>query len=233
MKLSSIVGQVSALCVVPMLAHSQPSSPSKVETFRACHVASLPASASGPDRLPEIPIEKLTEAQKRALDEFRAGRGVPIFGPFVALLRSPEVLRGDRGLADYLRFKTVLPAKLREFAILITAREWTQEYEWDVHCPIAVESGLSSEITASVAEGRRPITMSAQEEAVYEFCIELHRNRSVSDMTYDRALKNFGEQGVVDLVALNGFYTLQAMVLNVARTPLPSGSKPALNPFPN
>jgi 4-carboxymuconolactone decarboxylase len=205
----------------------------QVEILQGCHSGPPVEKASEPDRFPEIPADKLTEAQKKAVAEFLAGRGVPIFGPFVPLLRSPEVMLGDQRLADYLRFKTVLPPRLRELAILITAREWTQQYEWDVHCPIAMGAGLSPEIAKAVAEGRRPAKMPEEEEVVYEFCVELHRNRSVSDPTYARVLAQFGEQGVIDLVALNGFYTLQAMVLNAARTPLPKGSQPALRPFPH
>lgn len=230
--MSVLVGLLSLLWIAPAPVRSAPR-PFPEAEIQGCHAWPPVENASAPERFPEIPADKLTEAQRQAVAEFRAGRGVPVFGPFVALLRSPDVMRGDRALADYLRFKTVLPPRLREFAILITAREWTQQYEWDVHCPIAMEVGLHPEIAKAVAEGRRPARMPEEEDAVYEFCIELHRNRSVSDSTYARALAHFGEQGVIDLVALNGFYTLQAMVLNAARTPLPKGSLPALKPFPH
>jgi 4-carboxymuconolactone decarboxylase len=144
------------------------------------------------DRMPEIPADKMTPEQKKAAADFLAERKVPIFGPFVPLLRSPEVMLRARAMGDYLRYKSVLPAALNEFAILITARHWTQEYEWAVHQPIAVKAGGKAEITQAVAEGRRPQGMSADEEIVYEFCTELHQNQSISDATYARTLARFG-----------------------------------------
>jgi 4-carboxymuconolactone decarboxylase len=173
----------------------------------------------------------MTAEQKKAAEEFLAARNTPVFGPFVPLLRSPEVMLRARAMGDYLRYKSVLPPRLNEFAILITARQWTQQYEWDVHYPIAIKAGLDPEITRAVAEGRRPRRMPEDEEIIYEFCIELHRNQSVSDATYARAIARFGEQGVIDLVGVNGYYTFLAMVLNVARTPTAKNAMP-LNPLP-
>jgi 4-carboxymuconolactone decarboxylase len=192
-----------------------------------------PAKLMPPDRMPDMSPEKMTEAQKKAAADFQAGRNVPVFGPFVPLLRSPEVMLRAMSMGDYLRYKTVLPAALNEFVILITARQWTQEYEWAVHHPIALKAGLKPEIAQAVAEGRRPQSMSADEELVYDFCIELHRNQSVCDQTYQRALARFGEQGVIDLIGVNGYYVFLAMVLNTARTALPKNAAPALAAFPH
>src|SRR5690242_8621389 len=183
------------------------------------------------DRMPEIPADKMTPEQKKAADDFLAERKVPIFGPFVPLLRSPEVMLRARAMGDYLRYKSVLPAALNEFAILITARHWTQGYEWAVHEPIAVKAGLKAEITQAVAEGRRPQGMSADEEMIYEFCTELHQNQSISDATYARALARFGEQGIIDLTGVNGYYTFLAMMLNTARTAVPKNA-PTIPQFP-
>src|SRR5215469_2756612 len=185
------------------------------------------------DRMPEIPPDKLTEAQKKAAEEFAAGRGVPVFGPFVPLLRSPEVMLRAKAMGDYLRYKSVLPPRLNEFAILITARQWTQQYEWAVHYPIAIKAGLNAEVARAVLEGRRPQGMSEDEEIIYEFCMELHHNQGVSNATYARTLAKFGEQGIIDLVGVNGYYTFLAMVLNTARTPVPKGSTAALPAFPH
>jgi len=189
-------------------------------------------SAPLADRMPEIPADKMTPEQKKAADEFAAGRGTPVFGPFVPLLRSPEVMLRAKAMGDYLRFKSVLPPQLNEFAILITARHWTQEYEWAVHQSIAVKAGLKAEITQALAEGRRPQGMSGDEEMIYEFSSELHQNRGVSDATYALVLGRFGEQGVIDLIGVNGYYTFLAMVLNTTRTALPKGATPPLAPFP-
>ena len=191
------------------------------------------ANAATPaDRMPEIPADKMTPEQKKAAAEFAAGRGTAVFGPFVPLLRSPEVMLRAKAMGDYLRFKSVLPPRLNEFAILITARQWTQQYEWAVHHPIALKAGLNPEIARAVAEGRHPQNMPEEEEIVYEFCTELHRNQGVSDATYARALARFGEQGIIDLTGVNGYYTFLAMVLNVARTALPKGATPPLAAFP-
>jgi len=187
---------------------------------------------SGPaDRMPEIPADKMTPEQKKAAEDFFAERKVPIFGPFVPLFRSPEVMQRARAMGDYLRYKSVLPPALNEFAILITARHWSQNYEWAVHQPIAVKAGLKAEITQSVAEGRRPQGMSADEEIIYEFCTELHQNQSVSDATYARVQAKFGEQGIIDLIGVNGYYTFLAMVLNTARTVVPKNA-PTIPLFP-
>src|SRR6266581_1109548 len=115
-------------------------------------VAGVAAAAQGQDRMPPIPAEKLTAAQKNAIAEFKAARGVDISGPFVPLLRSPEVMSRARAMGDYLRFKSSLPPRLSEFVILLTARRWTQQYEWHAHQPLALQGGLKNEIVAAIAE---------------------------------------------------------------------------------
>jgi 4-carboxymuconolactone decarboxylase len=148
------------------------------------------------------------------------------------MLRSPEVMNRARAMGDYLRFTSVLPPRLSEFAILITARKWTQNYEWDAHSQLALQGGLAADIVKAIADGRRPDKMAVDEDVLYTFCDELHRNQSISDATYARAVSVFGEQGVIDIVGISGYYTLLAMVLNTARTPVPAGHTPALAPFP-
>jgi 4-carboxymuconolactone decarboxylase len=184
------------------------------------------------DRLPLIPESKQTEAQKKASAEFVTIRKTPVFGPFVPLLRSPELMLRASAMGDYLRYRDSLPPKLNEFIILIVAREWTQEYEWFVHYPAAMKAGLDPEIAKAVAEGRRPAKMTDDEEIVYEFSTELHRNKSVSDATYARAVAKFGEQGMMDMVGMNGYYTMIAMATNVGRTAVPKDYAPMLAPLP-
>ncbi|MFN7915476.1 MAG: hypothetical protein U0Q55_09055 [Vicinamibacterales bacterium] len=190
------------------------------------------APAVAQDRMPPIPSDRLTDAQKKAIQEFEAARKTGLSGPFWPLLRSPEVMSRARAMGDYLRFTSVLPPRLSEFAIIITARQWTQNYEWDVHAPLAVQGGLKASIVAAVADGRRPEGMADDEDVLYTFCDELHRNKSISDATYARAVKAFGEQGVIDILGISGYYTTLAMVLNTARTPVPAGHTPGLQPFP-
>jgi 4-carboxymuconolactone decarboxylase len=182
--------------------------------------------------MPPIPADKLTEAQRKAIDEFKAARSADISGPFIPLLRSPEVMTRARAMGDYLRFRSSLPPRLSEFVILLTARRWTQQYEWNAHQPLALAGGLKSDIVSAVAEGRRPERMAADEEALYALADEVQRNQSVSDATYAKAIAAVGEQGLIDALGLMGQYTMLAMVLNAARTPLPPGAKPALAPFP-
>jgi 4-carboxymuconolactone decarboxylase len=203
------------------------------------HVATLAVTlsllvsvgAQAQTRMAPIPADKLTDAQKKAAAEFEAARGT-LSGPWAVILRSPEMINRARELSDYLRFKSSLPPRLSEMVILITAREWTQQYEWNAHHPLAMKGGLSPEVAKAIAEGRRPENMAADEAALYDFCIELHRNRGVSDATYARAVAKFGENGLVDAIGLSGWYTLVAMTLNTARTPLPPGAAPQLAPFP-
>jgi 4-carboxymuconolactone decarboxylase len=195
-------------------------------------LVALPMSAAAQDRMPPIPPDKMTAEQKKAVEEFRAARNAGVSGPFMPLLRSPEVMNRARAMGDYLRFKSVFPPRLSEFAILITARHWTQNYEWDAHYQLALKGGLREDIAQAVAEGRRPERMADDEEILYNFCTELHQNQSVSDATYARALKAFGEQGIIDAIGISGYYTFLAMVLNTSRTPVPAGRAPGLTPFP-
>lgn len=184
------------------------------------------------DRMPMIPAAQMTEAQKKAAAEFTAGRHTPVFGPFTPLLRSPEVMLCAKAMGDYFRFHSSLPLKLTEFVILITARQWTQQFEWAYHYPIALKSGVSPEIITALAEGMRPEKMPADEALVYDLCNELQRNHCVSDATYARAVERFGEQGVIDLVGTIGYYTFQAMIMNTARTAWPTGAAPELPLLP-
>ena len=188
--------------------------------------------ADGQDRMPPIPADKLTAAQKAAIAEFKAARSADISGPFVPLLRSPEVMNRARAMGDYLRFKSSLPPRLSEFVILLTARRWTQQYEWNAHQPLALQGGLRADVARAIAEGRRPDGMAEDEDAVYTLWDEVQRNQSVSDATYARAIGKVGEQGVIDVLGITGYYTMLAMVMNTARTPMPDGVKPALAPFP-
>ena len=192
--------------------------------------AAVPARPQ--DRMPPIAAGALTEAQKKAIEEFKTARSVDISGPFIPLLRSPDVLTRARALSDYLRYRSVLPPRLSEFVILMTARAWTQNYEWNAHEPAARQGGLSADVIKAIAEGRRPEHMADDEEILYTLCDELRRNHSVSDATYARALAKFGEQGIIDTIGITGYYTLLSMVMNTTRTPLPGSAKPALVPFP-
>lgn len=189
-------------------------------------------SAIAEDRLPKIAPEKYTDEQKKAADEFLEARKTPVFGPFEPLMHSPRMMSQARAMGDYLRYNSAIGNTLSELAILITAREWTQDYEWYVHAPIALKAGIKPDIVNAISEGRRPASMSEDEEIVYEFTTELYRNKRVSDRTFERAEKRFGKKGVVDLLGLDGYYTLLAMQLNAAKYDIPRDGK-KLSRFPD
>ena len=183
------------------------------------------------DRMPPMAADRLTPAQREAVEAFKTARGAEVSGPFHPLLRSPELMMRTRAMGDYLRYKSALPPRLSEFVILMTAREWTQQYEWNAHYPIAIKAGVRSDVLEAIAAGRKPAQLSEEESVLYDFCHELHRSKSVSDDTYARAIKMFGEQGVMDTIGITGYYSLLAMVLNTARTPAGTTNGPTLAPL--
>ena len=137
------------------------------------------------------------------------------------LMYSPELMNNARAMGDYLSYKSSIPNMLSEFAILITAREWSQDYEWSIHYPIAIKAGLKTEVGAALKDGRRPEGMSEDETLIYDFTIELQRNKRVSDVTFAKVEKRFGKKGAVDLAGIAGYYTFLAMEMNTARHPAP------------
>ena len=171
------------------------------------------------DRMPPIPDAEMTTAQRGAVADFKETRHTTDFsGPFISLLRSPELLRRLQRVGQYLRYESALPPRLSEFAILITARHWRQEYEWGIHSTIASEVGLDTAIIKAIAEGQRPSEMANDEEVLYDFCLELLQDQRTSDATYTRTVDLFEEKGVVDTIAILGYYSLLAMLMNTAGT---------------
>jgi 4-carboxymuconolactone decarboxylase len=185
------------------------------------------------ERMAKIAPENMTEAQRRAAAEIAAGPRGEVRGPFNVLLRSPELMSPVQKVGEYLRFRCQLDRRIAEMATLIAARHWTQLYEWQAHHPLALKAGLKPEIAQAIAEGRRPAGMAKDEEAAYDLLTEALQNKSVSDATYERGIAQFGERNLVDLLAIAGYYALLAMLLNVARVPLPEGKEPGMPHFPN
>jgi 4-carboxymuconolactone decarboxylase len=193
------------------------------------------------DRFPILKPDQLTPEQAKIVQSLIAsprGGGAEATpenmakmiarGPFNAYLRSPDVGLQIVKLAEQVRFHSSLPARINEFAIIITARYWNSPYEWSAHAPLALKGGLDPKVAGQLAQNRKPRGMKEEEAAVYDFCIQLHRNHKVTDAAYKRVLKLFGEQGVMDLIAVTGLYDLVSMTLNVAEVPVPAGQK---NPF--
>ena len=176
------------------------------------------------DRLRPIPPDQMTDAQRSAAEAVINGPRGALYGPFVPLLRSPELLENAQRMGEYLRYRSAIGVRLSELAILVTARQWNQGVEWAIHAPIAAQVGVPQGVINAIARRERPEHMLVDEAVVHDFCIELHQNKAVSDRTYADALALFGEQGVVDLMGLNGYYTFLAMVMNTARTEVPASS---------
>ena len=185
------------------------------------------------DRMPPIPPEKMTDAQKKAVQDYKQLRNQDLAGPpWSVMLRVPDLVVPSLQLRLHNLNNSALTQKLTEFAILIAARQWTNNFEWNAHNPLATRAGLSPAVIAAVADGRRPDKMAEDEAALYDFCIELLHNQSVSDPTYARMLERFGEAGIVEAASLEGYYTYLSMIMNTARSPLAAGTKPQLTPFP-
>ncbi len=187
-------------------------------TLAAMLVLCSAVAAQAQERLPPVPAASYDAAQQQAAKDFEAARHVPPSGPFLMLMRSPELMTAARSTGDYLRYKSAIGNTLSEFVILVTARAWSQEYEWNVHAPIAIQQGITQAKVDAIAAGRRPDAMSDDEAICYDFVSELQHDRKISDATYARALKRFGEKGVVDLAGISGYYSLLSMEMNMART---------------
>jgi 4-carboxymuconolactone decarboxylase len=198
---------------------------------------SMAQTANGPDlhlrgdRFRPLTYAELTPEQKKLADDVLAGDRGSLNGPYNVFLRSPEMGDLAQKFGAYVRFHSTVPKKLNEFAIIISARFWNAQYEWLAHRKYAAAAGLSPEIIEAVANGKRPASMQPDEEAVYDFCTELLDTRQVSDKAFDAAKKQLGEQGIVDLIAVSGYYALVSMTLNVDRYPLPAGATPELKPL--
>jgi len=177
------------------------------------------------DRFKPLTAEQLTPEQKAMVDDLLSGARTSLEGPFNVLLRSPEMGNLSQKLGEYLRFRSVVPKRLNEMAILMTAKWWSSQYEWYLHKTLALSSGLNAAVIDAIQAGHRPAQMQPDEAVIYEFCTELRDRRRVSDGTFQAALRLLGEQGVVDLVATLGYYDLVSMALNVDRYPLPDGAQ--------
>ena len=176
------------------------------------------------DRLGPLPTDQMNPAQRAAAQAVIDGPRGALYGPFVPLLRSPELMECAQRMGEYLRYRSAIGTRLSELAILVTARQWNQQVEWAIHAPIAAQAGIAPGVIDAIAQRRKPHGLQDDEAAVYDFCIELHQLKRVTDDTYARALALFGEHGVVDLMGINGYYTFLAMVMNTAQTRTPPSS---------
>jgi len=183
------------------------------------------------DRFRPLTASELNPEQKTLVEHLLSGERGTLSGPFNVLLRSPEMGDLAQNLGTYIRFRTTVPRKLNEFAILITARALNVQYEWAAHHKYALQAGLSPAIIDAVAVGKKPPSMQPDEEVVYNFTKELVDTKQVSDATFHAAVDKFGERTVVDLIGVIGYYHFVSMILNVDRYPMPEGAQPELKPL--
>ncbi len=177
-------------------------------------------------RLPDIPAAELSADQKRIHDEIAGSRRGGVRGPYPIWLRNPALADRAQRLGEFLRFETSLPVRIRELAILITARFWSAQYEWHAHAPHAAEAGISEDIITAIRDRRRPDFTDDTDETVYEVCTELYETHKLSDATFQKAVERLGEVAVIELVALGGYYSMIALTLNAFEAPLPANVPP-------
>jgi len=190
-----------------------------------CVLFASSAVALTGERMAEIPLDKMSSAQRAVADAIMSGPRGGLRGPFNAWLRSPVLADRLQKVGEYIRFNTSLEKRINEMAILMTAQAWGSQYEWYAHAPLAIKAGLDPDIVAAIGAGRKPEKMKDDEAVVWEFTTQLRRDHGVDDAIYARALEKLGEQGIMDLIAVNGNYDVVSMTLNVARVAPPAGEE--------
>jgi 4-carboxymuconolactone decarboxylase len=177
-------------------------------------------------RFAPLTADELTQVQKAWADMIAAPPRNAKFvnPPYRAYIRNPDLAPRLSALSDYLRWNTSLPPRLSELAILITARQWTAQYEWFAHYPLALKGGLDPKVAGDIAAGKRPDNMRDDETALYDLATALYRDRKVSDPIYKAALEKFGERGIMDIIGIIGYYDLVSMTLITMQAETPNDS---------
>jgi 4-carboxymuconolactone decarboxylase len=188
-------------------------------------------AANARERLPMPDAAAMNEAQRAAAQALIDGPRKGVYGPFLPLLRSPQLLDRVAKMGEYLRFDSVLDARVRELVTCAVARHVTNQFEWMMHAPLALKAGVAQATIDALHAGARPRNLPADEEAALDFARELLTTHGVSDAAYEAALAQFGEQGVVEMASLIGYFAMVSWVMNVARTPANQPGEP-LRAFP-
>lgn len=180
------------------------------------------------DRMPPLEFAQMDEAQRKAAEALIAGPRKAVIGPFIPLLRSPVLMDRLQRVGEYLRFENTIPTKLNELAILATARHTTNQFEWAVHHSLALKAGVGRETLEALAQRKRVASTPADEALLLDFCQELLATSQVRDALYARAVAQWGEQGIVDLVGTVGYFLAICLMMNTAGTPAPATEVPPL-----
>ncbi|WP_114810485.1 carboxymuconolactone decarboxylase family protein [Paraburkholderia kururiensis] len=167
------------------------------------------------ERLPAFDLSRATPAQRTVLDEILSGPRGNLNGPFLGWIHSPELAQHAQRLGAFCRYRTGLPLRLSELAILVTAARWRAQAEWSIHYPIALEAGVPPALADALRRGETPTFDDPDDALVHAFASELYDTKRVSDATYAKAVTRFGHEAVINLVGLLGYYALVAMTLNV------------------
>jgi 4-carboxymuconolactone decarboxylase len=192
-------------------------------------LSQLPLRAADAPRFQAKTMEQLTPEQKEAAEGVLKQSSAGLGGPYAMLLTNPELLKRYLMMTEYLRQKTSVPKRLNEMAILLEARIWDAQYEWWAHEPLAKKAGLSEAIINDIRDGKKPAAMQPDEAIVYDFVTELLQTKNLSDATFARAKQILGEQQVVDLAAVTGFYVMVSAVIAAGRIGVPNNG---LSPLP-
>lgn len=174
-------------------------------------------------RLPDLAENTLTPAQRQVYQKIASGPRGKVVGPLRVWLQSPDLAERAQALGQYARFDSNLAPHLSELAILVTGRIWGSEFEWSHHVPLARDAGIPEVVIAAIGQGTRPAFDDPEQAAVFDFAVELHRDRQVSDATFNRATQILGTPRVVDLVGICGYYTLISMTINAFEIPSDEG----------
>jgi 4-carboxymuconolactone decarboxylase len=175
------------------------------------------------DRLPPLPPERWSEAQRACAEEIIAGPRRAVIEPFIPMLRSPELCTHAQRMGEYLRYRSAIGLRLSELAIMLTAHHWRQQVEWSIHASIARREGIRQEVLDAIERDAQPAYEQEDERLVHAVTHQTLHERRVTDATWAAAIATFGEQGAIDLLGIVGYYTLLAFVMNGAQTPAPSG----------
>jgi 4-carboxymuconolactone decarboxylase len=181
-----------------------------------------------PSRVRILAEQELTDEQRTLLESIRSGprgAGTTIRGPFAVFLHTPAFGELAQRLGGYCRFKTAVPPRLSEFAILCTAKLWRAQYEWFAHVPQAERAGVKSVTIRDLHRGRVPKSAPKDERALYDFIQELYKTRRVSDKNFKRVADILGDAATIELVGILGYYVLISMILNVFRMSPPEGER--------